>query len=79
MRILLDNAQGANWNEELPAPAYRNAPPEVLERVTELEVAAISGDEDLAELNRNSLGWRGEGLRFLARCAQWARRDAWLI
>lgn len=61
MRILLDNALGAKWNDEIPAPAYSNAPPEVLERAIGLGEAVISGDEDLAELNRNSLGWRGKG------------------
>ncbi|NNC52606.1 MAG: GCN5-related N-acetyltransferase [Erythrobacter sp.] len=60
MRILLDNALGVKWNEEIPAPAYRNAPSEVLERAIALGEAAISGDEDLSELNRNSLGWRGK-------------------
>ncbi|MGI8942891.1 MAG: GCN5-related N-acetyltransferase [Qipengyuania sp.] len=57
-RILLDNAVGAKWNEEIPAPAYRNAPDEVIERAIALGEAAVSGIEDLAALNACSLAWR---------------------
>ena len=59
-RILLDNAVGAKWNEEIPAPAYRNAEDAVLEKAIALGHSAIEGSEDLAELNRNSLAWRGK-------------------
>lgn len=59
-RILLDNAVGAKWNEEIPAPAYRNAPDEVLERATRLGQAVVDGEADLDELNANSLAWRGK-------------------
>ena len=62
-RILLDNAVGAKWNEEIPAPAYRNAPDEVLERAIALGRAAVDGVEDLASLNDNSLAWRGKRTR----------------
>jgi hypothetical protein len=58
-RILLDNAVGGHWSDEIPAPAYRNAPDDVLERAIALGEAAASGAEDLVELNRNSLAWRG--------------------
>ena len=60
-RILLDNAVGEKWTTGIPAPAYRNAPDEVLERAIALGEAAIAGREDMAELNRNSLAWRGTG------------------
>ena len=60
-RILLDNAVGAKWNEEIPAPAYRNAEDEVLARAVSLGEAAIAGEEDLSLLNANSLAWRGKG------------------
>ena len=60
-RILLDNAVGAKWNEEIPAPAYRNAEDAVLEKAIALGRSAIAGTEDLAELNNNSLAWRGKG------------------
>ena len=59
-RILLDNAVGGHWSEEIPAPAYRNAPDELLERAIALGEAAVAGEEDLGELNENSLAWRGK-------------------
>ena len=59
-RVLLDNAVGMKWNEEIPAPAYRNADDEVLSRAIALGEAAIAGDEDMAQLNANSLAWRGK-------------------
>ena len=59
-RILLDNAVGRQWNETIAAPAYRNAPLDVLQRAIAFGEAAIEGSEDLAELNRRSLGWRGK-------------------
>ncbi|WP_390549491.1 GCN5-related N-acetyltransferase [Qipengyuania sp. MTN3-11] len=58
-RILLDNAVGGHWADEIPAPAYLNAPDDLLERAIALGEAAVAGEEDLAELNRNSLAWRG--------------------
>ena len=59
-RILLDNAVGQKWNEEIPAPAYRNADDEVIERAIALGRAAIDGLEDLDQLNANSLAWRNK-------------------
>ena len=59
-RILLDNAVGARWSDEIPAPAYRNAPDEVIERAIALGYAAIAGTADLHGLNANSLAWRGK-------------------
>ena len=58
-RILLDNAVGGHWADEIPAPAYRNAPDEVIERAIALGEAVLAGREDLRELNANSLAWRG--------------------
>ena len=58
-RILLDNAIGAKWADQIPAPAYIHAPDEVMRRAVELGEAAIEGSEDLAALNANSLAWRG--------------------
>ena len=59
-RILLDNAIGGKWDEQIPAPAYRNAPDIILQRAVDLGQAALDGVEDLAELNRNSLAFRGK-------------------
>ena len=58
--ILLDNAVGQKWNEEIPAPADRNADDEVIERAIALGLAATEGREDLHQLNANSLAWRGK-------------------
>ncbi len=57
-RILLDNAIGGRWVDEIPAPAYRNAPDAILRQAISLGEAAIAGVEDLAALNANSLAWR---------------------
>ncbi|MBH5322238.1 GCN5-related N-acetyltransferase [Erythrobacter sp. JGD-13] len=59
-RILLDNACGQPWREVIAAPAYRNADAELLERAITLGERALAGDEDLAELNRESLRLRGK-------------------
>ena len=57
-RILLDHAAGGPWREKIAAPAYRNATDAQLEAAVELGEAALSGEADLAELNRRSLAWR---------------------
>ena len=62
-RILLDNASGGKWSDTIPAPAYRNAPSEVLERALSLAEATIAGELDLAVLNNQSLDWRGKRKR----------------
>ena len=59
-RILLDNACGKPWREVIAAPAYRNAPEDVLRDAIALGKAALAGDADLAELNRHSLELRGK-------------------
>ena len=62
-RILLDNASGGKWSDTIAAPAYRNAPTEVLERALTLGEAAVAGEQDLAVLNNRSLDWRGKRKR----------------
>ena len=59
-RILLDNAVGGKWTETIPAPAYRNAGDTLLGKAVALGEQVMDGKLDLAELNRNSLGWRGK-------------------
>jgi hypothetical protein len=59
-RILLDNAVGTKWRDVIAPPAYRNASPEVMRRGLAMGEACIDGTLDLAELNRNSLSWRGK-------------------
>ena len=59
-RILLDNAVGGVWREEIKPPAYRNASEATLKRAIELGQQAMAGQADLHELNRRSLAWRGK-------------------
>jgi hypothetical protein len=59
-RILLDNACGRPWREAIPAPAWREASPELLQQACSLGEAVLDGNADLAELNRHSLALRGK-------------------
>ncbi|GGD54661.1 GCN5-related N-acetyltransferase [Erythrobacter arachoides] len=59
-RILLDNAIGRPWREAIAAPAYRNAPDEVLQAAIALGEAVLAGSADLPALNRRSLALRGK-------------------
>ena len=60
-RILLDNAVSGCWYDHITGrPAYANAAAEVLSRAVALGEAVIAGDEDLTQLNRRSLAWRGK-------------------
>ena len=59
-RVLLDNAAGRPWREMIEPPAWRNAPPTLLARAVALGEAVLAGEADLAELNRQSLRWRGK-------------------
>ncbi|MGB3805821.1 MAG: GCN5-related N-acetyltransferase [Erythrobacter sp.] len=60
-RILLDNACGGPWREQIEAPAYANASDALLHDAIDLGRRAIAGEADLAQLNRQSLEWRGKG------------------
>ncbi|MEP9400683.1 GCN5-related N-acetyltransferase [Sphingomonas sp. VNH70] len=60
-RILLDNAFGGRWYDHVAGrPAYAHADPAALARAVALGEAAIAGTEDMAELDRRSLEWRGK-------------------
>lgn len=59
-RILLDNACGRPWREVVPAPAWRNASPELLREACRLGEGVLAGGADLAALNRRSLAFRGK-------------------
>ena len=59
-RILLDNAMGAAWRTRIAAPAWRHASDADLARAIALGERALAGELDLAQLNRNSLRWRGK-------------------
>jgi hypothetical protein len=59
-RILLDNACGRPWREVVPAPAWREASPELLRHACSLGEAVLDDKADLAALNRRSLALRGK-------------------
>ncbi|MEM6901739.1 MAG: GCN5-related N-acetyltransferase [Pseudomonadota bacterium] len=59
-RILLDNACGKAWREVITPPAWRNAPPPVLQRAIRLGEAVLAGHADLHALNQKSLAYRGK-------------------
>ena len=60
-RILLDQACGGRWYDHIAGrPAYRHASDAVLERAVALAEAAVAGELDLHDLNRQSLAWRGK-------------------
>ncbi|WP_234026394.1 GCN5-related N-acetyltransferase [Qipengyuania thermophila] len=58
-RILLDNAAGGPWREQVAPPAWRNASDALLARAVALGEGAVAGSVDLAALNQASLRWRG--------------------
>ena len=60
-RILLDHAVGGRWYDHVARrPAYRHLEEAGLARAIALAEAAIAGQADLAELDWQSLVWRGK-------------------
>lgn len=59
-RILLDNACGGPWRDQIRPPAHANTPRDQLELAIALGEAVLAGHADLALLNRRSLAWRGK-------------------
>ena len=59
-RILLDNAVGGRWYDYIASPAYKNATDTQLQTAIALGKQAVLGQQDLSELNRKSLIWRGK-------------------
>ena len=61
MRVLLDHAYQDEWTGHVEGrPAYKHVPEERLARAVEAGRAALSGEADLAAMNRRSLDWRGK-------------------
>ena len=58
-RIVLDTICGGVWHEHIERPAYRHLTEGQAARAVLLCEAIIDGVEDLSELNRASLRWRG--------------------
>ena len=59
-RVLLDNTVGKPWREQIPAPAWRNMPPQTLKAALALGDDIVNGTQDLAALNARSLALRGK-------------------
>ncbi len=72
-RILLDNACGGPWRDDIPPPAWANAPPDTLRMAIDLGEAVLTGRADLARLNRRSLVWRGKAKALPAPAALYDR------
>ncbi|WP_299307088.1 GCN5-related N-acetyltransferase [uncultured Croceicoccus sp.] len=61
-RILLDNACGGRWYDHVAGrPAYRHAPPDMLNRAIALGERCLADPALLPALNARSLRWRGKG------------------
>ena len=59
-RIVLDAVCGGVWYEHLDRPAYKNLSPQQAEQTVALCQDIAAGKADLAQLNRQSLMWRGK-------------------
>ena len=59
-RIVLDNVCGGVWYEHLDRPAYRHLTKDQAQRAVELCQGIIEGREDLRQMNKKSLIWRGK-------------------
>lgn len=60
-RILLDHACGGRWTDHIAGrPAYAHATDDQLARAIALGEAAVTGQADMAALDRRSLAWRGK-------------------
>lgn len=59
-RIVLDTVCGGVWYEHLAKPAYKHMTQDQLQRAIALCRAILADEVDLAQLNRQSLQWRGK-------------------
>lgn len=59
-RIVLDAVCGGVWYDHIDRPAYRHLTHAQAARAVRLCERIMSGQADLAALNRRSLGWRGK-------------------
>ena len=59
-RIVLDAVCGDVWYDYVSRPAYRHLSLEQAQRAVEICENIIAGRTDLADLNRQSLSWRGK-------------------
>jgi hypothetical protein len=59
-RIVLDAVCSGIWYDHIPRPAYKHLTREQAAQAVVLCDDIISGDANLAQLNRQSLIWRGK-------------------
>lgn len=59
-RIVLDAVSGGVWYDHIARPAYRNMTTDQAQRAVKLCEDIITGDADIAALNRQSLDFRGK-------------------
>ena len=59
-RIVLDVICGGTWYNHIARPAYKHLTRDQAAQAVTLCDRIISGDEDLIQLNRQSLMWRGK-------------------
>lgn len=59
-RIALDNAVGAQWNEKISSPAYKNITDEQLQKTLGFLRLYIKDEMTLEKNNRQSLIYRGK-------------------
>ena len=59
-RIVLDAVSGGTWYDHIARPAYKHLTRDEALRAVALCETIISGEADLAQLNRQSLVWRGK-------------------
>ena len=89
-RIVLDTVCGGVWADHIARPANKNLSHRQVLAAVQLCQEIITGQTDLAALNRQSLAWRGKSLRQdladprqrrcrpvvrLDRAAPWSKRD----
>lgn len=59
-RIVLDTVCGGTWYEHIARPAYKHMTREQAAHAVALCGEIMTGEADLARLNRQSLIWRGK-------------------
>lgn len=59
-RIVLDTICHGTWYDHIARPAYRHLTHEQAAQAVALCERIIAGDASIAELNRQSLSWRGK-------------------
>ncbi|MEM6682634.1 MAG: hypothetical protein AAF607_10360 [Pseudomonadota bacterium] len=59
-RVVLDHVCGGVWYAHIKRPAYKHLTEELARRAADLCCAIVAGEADVAQLNKQSLIWRGK-------------------